>query len=654
MGINQPVFAKRLNELKQVSTDAAEAAINAGFEMNPRQAQAFRAVHAGLMSGMKLDPTIMRQANEMFGHVVQTLKAEDFLKADGVTGTPSSTEMDQANSRRDFLLSIRKDPRLTTGGSDILATFVALAQVDDGLRTVLQEMKTPKINRVKWDSVDSFLEGLGTTAVNVLTTLSLTRDRQNPNVTVQLDLLSASLMEVKTQSSFLAQLQVLEKPIGWANDKVAGAIKVGSEKATEWVRAQADKSSTVRVKQLGAVAAGITALGSKELSAERGEALTRMLNQTKGWSEVRALVNDFRGMTLTNATILRMINKVRASVDAIRQDAREGVPQDLAEKFSRKLSKHEWSRLHMGIARADLLSLDLAGSLALMKDPSSAKGLIQETEEQLAAMGGAYANRYKAKAKALAIYMVKRENTSEHLLMNAHAIAHLLGEEGQDKAQIDALATDDLVAAIGRLTSLYAYQELDQATKDTMKDLMATEPTGMETLAGFLRWVRQVEFERRDAQGLAGDVAANNGWKGYVPSTPQEGSSVIVRDDADSDELIRTGFTRVGDYKGDTREGYQGKRGYYQSSVSGRNAFRQGVAQTVHDTYQGVNARTGETIGKEMGGVLRGTKVKRLAQISNARRGKNEGKRAGEYLIPVFGAKGNVVGYERPLAHFLP
>lgn len=301
LNVNKGTFTIRLDDLEQVSTDAAEAAVNAGFEMNPRQALAFKAVHKAMMSGMKLDPTIMRQANEMFGHVVQTLKAEDFLRADGVTGTPSSTEMDQANSRRDFLLNIRKDPRLTTGGSDILATFVALAQVDDSLRTVLQEMKTPKINRVKWDSVDSSLEGLGTTAVNMLTTLSLTRDRQNPNVTVQLDLLSAGLMEVKTQSNFLAQLQVLEKPITWANDKAASAIKTGSEKATEWVEAQTANSSSPAVKTLGTVAAGITSLGSKELSAKRGEALTKMLNHAENWHEVRALVNDVRGATCQSA-----------------------------------------------------------------------------------------------------------------------------------------------------------------------------------------------------------------------------------------------------------------------------------------------------------------------------------------------------------------
>jgi len=46
-------------------------------------------------------------------------------------------------------------------------------------------------------------------------------------------------------------------------------------------------------------------------------------------------------------------------------------------------------------------------------------------------LSAAYADRYKAKAKALATYMVKGDVTSENLLRNGRAIAHLFNEAGR-------------------------------------------------------------------------------------------------------------------------------------------------------------------------------------------------------------------------------
>lgn len=73
----------------------------------------------------------------------------------------------------------------------------------------------------------------------------------------------------------------------------------------------------------------------------------------------------------------------------------------------------------------------------------------------------------------------------------------------------------------------------------------------------------------------------------------QDGATVIIEDDSKNYDMLELGYVRIGDYVGDARENHQGKRGYYQSSVGGKNPFRQGVLQTVHDTWQGVDANTG-------------------------------------------------------------
>ena len=70
---------------------------------------------------------------------------------------------------------------------------------------------------------------------------------------------------------------------------------------------------------------------------------------------------------------------------------------------------------------------------------------------------------------------------------------------------------------------------------------------------------------------------------------------MVIEDDSKNYDMLELGYVRIGDYVGDAREAYQGKRGYYQSSVGGQNPFRQGVLQTVHDTWQGVDAKTGRS-----------------------------------------------------------
>jgi hypothetical protein len=212
----------------------------------------------------------------------------------------------------------------------------------------------------------------------------------------------------------------------------------------------------VKIKQGISVVAMVTALGSKDLSMAYGETLTTMLNHAQGFDTIRSLMNDLRGMTDSNAPLLRMINVVKSSIDALRQDYREKIPEELANQFSRDLTKQEWSHLHQGLGQADMLALGLNDAQALMKDPTSVGSMIQREEEALKNLAGKYTPRYLSKMKDLAHYMVTREVRSENLLRNSVAIAKLLGENQKDSITIQRLYSDDLVKAISRLTSLYA------------------------------------------------------------------------------------------------------------------------------------------------------------------------------------------------------
>ena len=308
------------------------------------------------------------------------------------------------------------------------------------------------------------------------------------------------------------------------------------------------------------------------------------------------------------------MNQVKSAIDAVRQDFREQVPTALANAFGRKLKKHEWSRLFM-VARADLLALGKAEVLDLLANPTTAADKILDAEELMSSLAKGNATIYREKAKALATYMVKRDIVSNNLQTNAFAIAHLAGE-----GLTGLVVTDDLITAIDRLTSLYAYEMLDQPTKDTLTELPQSEAKGMLTVSGFLEQTRQAELDRLsdNAADVGTMVSRINGLKGYVPSTVQEGAVVIIDDDSQTKKWVRLGYTKMGAYLGDANGNYRGSRSYFQNTSGTRNAYRQGVAQTVHASWQGVDVRTGLTQGPDTSGVQFGAtaKTERSIQLS--------------------------------------
>lgn len=135
-------------------------------------------------------------------------------------------------------------------------------------------------------------------------------------------------------------------------------------------------------------------------------------------------------------------------------------------------------------------------------------------------------------------------------------------------------------------------------------------------------------------------MARINGWKGYVPALPQEGASLIVTDADRHAHYLRRGYVKIGPCKGDRRENDTGApRAYYQSTVGGRARFRQGVAQAVHETWQGVDAHNGISTHRHAGLVL-GRRAEQIAQSARTRSGRNDGLPVGESLLPIFNAQG--------------
>jgi len=639
-----PLDAARENTERQLQLERnATKAVNqvnarGDWGMNQREAQAFKAVHATMMTGYGLNAAAMREANNVYVHAVKNLKVDDFLiDPDTATVAERKTAKRQLKTLTGGT-GIRKD---ANNRSDLLATFVALSQVSEPMKLALGRLTIPSKTSKIEKSVDGVIDGLADTLTNYLSELPMSKGSTQQNAAQAMNMLSATLTTINKENDMLAKVDGQ----AWmmrANDLIVEKAGKLTKKASEAVKAKIAASSTGPKKTGLQVANLVLSFGSAKDSDTAQEFLVSALNNTPRFESLKKIYSDLRGMTQENASLMRLINPVKSVVDAMRQEYRERIPEEFAKQFSRKLKKEEWVGMYHGILKTDLTALGRKETLDLIKDPSSIQARIAAEEGNL---GSKNVQLYKEKSKALAHYMVTGEVTSTNLLPNAEAIARLLNERN-----VIGSTNSGLVRSIDRLVSLYAFEMTDQASKDMMTELMNSDPKderAMGLIVGYAKANNSLENNKRPS-GREGNVAKYNGLKGYAPATAESGQSLMVVPDSQAADLIKKGYTRIGDYDGDSSENFRGQRGYYYSSVGGLNTYRQGIAQTVHATWKGVDMRNGQSrVGNTVGSAIVGSKAR---QVKSTIGRPLNGLAAGEYLMPIFDDKGAVSGYQRPLA----
>jgi hypothetical protein len=632
-----------VTELTDKSNQAAEDAVFYGFALNPREGQIFRSVYQVLLSNIRLRTGKVKQLYDVYDQVMERLDPKAVLKAWGNTN-PSQQDIDDTGRMLDYLVL---DTKTKEGKSDAVARFMALAMVNEDFRKALETIPPEKATELKIDSIDNLVNSAAQSATNALTRMSFRNPSQGSSTLAEIDALMNGLIDVSTQQNNLAMTAVSDK-LDEANDYLSGMLEKGTKKATNWLAQKRQNATSAHAKGAYAVGELLASVGSREYSAASGDFFTSLLNKTSNLSELRSTLSDLRGMTAENASLLRMLNKVRTHIAQIRQQYRETLPAVLANSFSKPLGKEVWSQMYRGIAETDLLVLGRGKALALLENPDLLEGEIAATEQAIAAkMPQNISQRYMKKSEALAEWMMHRKATSNHLLRNAYAISILAGS-GMSKKNLERAERTNVKADIDKLITLYAFSKVDDVTKETVKRLYQDEFEGLQHVVGTVFMARKLEQERINRYSDDDNqTALINGWKGFVPAVNQAEGSVVVRDDRDNVELRKQGYVRVGDYIGDRNEEYAGSRGYYQRTISSRSTFNQGIAQTVHKTWNGVDARTGQTRSTDTAGLIIGKKAERLAKDIRER-GYRDDLTAGEYLLPII--HGNeVVGYERAM-----
>ena len=623
--LQNPVKAGNIDEQSALMTGiqngyrVAESFMSHGFKMSPQEASTFNTIVTALSTEAAIDPNAMAGVQQLYAHVMKKLSIESFM------ADPNSTDPNDrhyAAEKFDVLSGKYLVTKDLAGRSSLLPAFLALATTNDAFRSVLEKMDLPQSAPNKAGTLDALLENTGNMLMDKLGQ-RMTGTKQATNVQQAIDLLNARMAQVINQrETFLDTMA--SKPGGVmdrTNDIVVeGMDKLGS-KALDFAKRTQRNAAGRLERAVGGVAAGFAALISDSSAGAVAEATMATINKTKMWDSVHTIINDLVGRTENNASIYDMIKAVRSVVQRTRQQYRENLPELLANKFSRELSKNEKASLHRSMAKTDLAALG-KDALKLVKDPAAAiKGLEADLSKTQ------HWNLIQTKAKQLANYM----NTGvvgRNLLRNPEAVARLFGEN----AKVTALAD---IGKLDRLITLYALDGLNQEDKDTLVSLAQSEADGMEFTLAYL------QGQRAEEQRKATGRAKFNSYKGYVPSIGNEGVSMLVANDSEYSKLIGKSYERVGDYEGSSLE--RGlKRGYYFIPVASRGTFEQGIMQNVHQTAGGVDAATGYSKQQLAGRIVDVADVKKLSRFMTRETGP-------DHLMPVYSETGNVVAYERPL-----
>lgn len=602
-----------------------------GFDMDQQQASAFRSIQVALASSMQLDKRALVQAQRIFSHVTKQLSPKDF------ENYPDGNLRSQ--SRFNVLMGEYGFETDIGGRSNLLASFLALAQVDPAFRKILDGIALPKDRQVSYASTDEFLTSLTNSTLDTLGTAISGGSMQSRTSREALDRLSLVLGEIEKDERLWIEKQT-QGFLDTIDQKGSKFLSSVGERLSQWADDEAVASlGKARNAVKDTIRQGAAIVGSL-MNENRGKAMASAAvslgNQSKKVPAfIVELMNEVVGMTDENRGVLKLVNKVKAAVSGMRQDYREEVPKILAEKFSRELTNEEWSSLHLVLGKTDsgVLRDNYAGAelRKLLTDKAHLAKEIQQREDELKANSKAWAT-YQRKAKELARFMVTGEVRNNDLTRNAGAIVAGIEKTHIDKADAGTIELIDL------LTTLYALVEVGQDQMDVVAKLADTEADGIDFLAGYLWSVAKDEKAK-----IKTEAAKVNHYKGYIPSERKEGISLLVRDDSEHNTLIAQGYTRMGEYKGAGVE--TGKKSYYFSTVSGNGTYTQGALQTIQQSASGVDPRTGRTVNGTTAGVIHGKYLGIIQQrLRNAQRGPVEA------LLPIRDAKGQVVAYERHMA----
>jgi len=611
---------RRLKDYKDTASDIVTQLDFGGFSLNEYQKQTFKAIHVVLATEMRLDTQSALAMGRVYDYVTDNL-------------TPEMLGPVNAEQRYSTVMELLGSSKNEEGVSDAIAVLLALSQTSKGFRAALDQLPEPEGEGINAGTLNEFL----TTSTGFLMRKAVgSIDVSDASVKDTLDNLSENLIRQDNEKDF-ALLRGVMKTINKADKFTSGAMSEVAERADQLDRAVRDSDRSKVTK----VVVGSVALVTAFLDETRGDLATKAVKDVThmgtaldNFVPVREFVSEVVGTDKTNSETVALLDRTNHAVSSVRQAYRESLPVILQNEFTNHPDETQWKTLHRVLGKGDFSALfnlrKPKESMRLISQPGFLNKKVQDAENAIRSnFSKTVAGDILQKAQQLADYM-NGNGAGHQLIRNAYAINKLAGE-------FDSTMTSEIDALI----SMYALQGMDVADKESITDMYKNDPKAVTNLI-----VYQQGLNREEDLKVISESAKLNGYKGYIPDHPAEGSRLVIEDDAKQADLEKMGFTRIGDY---TAENYFSsvKRGYYFTTVKQGGAYSQGVLQSVQDSYRGVDSNSGLSVNGMVSGIISGESANVVTTEMNKITSIKDNKSA---LIPVYDNDGAVLHYERAIS----
>lgn len=606
--------------------------VAAVFGMNMQQFSTFQAIHTAMALNTRLNTNALNRVQDIYDHVINKIAVENLMKNPTVDH-PADRELAQQKFN-----IITGNGAITDalGRSDRLSTFVSLAAVDNGLRSYLAQLDVPKSLKSENDTLDNILDNIGSVGIDTLNT-ALAGDRTAKNVQQAVDMLSLVMAQSTGENALF-----YEKYTAGFMDRADAIVKDNIEKLSDRLH---NKASNIRANSNNKairIGAGVLSLAAAVVNNRTAEQVAKgVISGINNMPALPQVAHDFVvemiGRTNENKSVIDQVSEGRAAIQQTRQQFVEQVPFLLGSKFKTPLTDEQKTHLFYGLGKTDAAALErdhgIDGTLALLSDKSKRSALLKDLQDQLKKIDSKRFVNWNRKSSQLAKYMIDG-TYGVNLLRNAIAITHLFGEVG-----FNPELNEDAHKIIDKMTTLHAIEYLSEGTKEEISRLVKDEPEGMKYLQSYLVGTRKDEQTH-----ISTDNAAINHYKGYIPSTNQEGVTLRVENDENAVQMQQLGYVNMGQYYGSSADRARKEKSYWFSPVSARATYNQGAMQMVHQTVSGIQPGNGYTVENIAGRITDPT------QIANAKNLIRNQRQTQEPLLPVYDPQGNILAYERPLA----
>lgn len=618
-GKSQRARTKQTLRYQTSAQDAVDKLDFGGFSLSEYEKQTFKAIHMVLAAEMRLDTKSMLAMKKSFDFVTDNLTPEMF--------GPNNAQ-DRYSTVMDLFGATKNDE----GVSDAIAVLLALSQTSRGFRRALDQLPTPENQNQETAGLNEFL-AISTQFMMRKAVGSV--ELAGQEVKDVLDQLAENII-IQDQEKEYSLLRNVMTSLDKADAVTSGIMSEVAERTANLNEdVQASNRAGLTKFVSGSVAFATSFLDTKRsaIAADAVKTVTHMGQTLDNFVPVREFVAEVIGTDETNKETVALLDRTNKAVSGVRQAFREDLPVILQDAFVTPPTAEQWNILHKVLGKGDFSALfDLSNADASM-DLITKTGLlnrkVQQAEKTITSnFGKDVADTILEKSQQLAEFM-NGNGAGHQLWRNAHAINKLAG--AYDEA---------MTVEIDRLVSLYALQGLTDQEADTVAEMYANDADGVKNLIVYMQGLNLEE----DSKVITED-ARMNGYKGFIPNHPKQGTRLVIQDDSRQEELERMGFVRVGSYTAEV-EFSSTKRGYYFSTTKQGGGYSQGVLQNVHDTYRGVDATTGLTINGMASGIL---SVDAMGDATDSLNKAGRVRNVKEVLMPVYSDQGLVAYYERAL-----